>query len=40
MEWDREEWLFCFGEAGAERPTELKVGKGVYFHRFKRMEKK
>lgn len=40
MEWDGEEWLFCFGEAGAERPAELKAGKGVYFHRFKRMEKK
>ena len=38
--WDGEEWVFCFAEAGADRPTEVKAGKDLYYLRFKRMSDK
>jgi hypothetical protein len=38
--YDGDEWVFCFGEAGADRPTEVKAGKDVYYLRFKRMPDK
>ena len=38
--WEGDEWVFCFGEAGGERPTEVKAGKEVYYLRFKRMSDK
>jgi hypothetical protein len=40
VQWDGDEWVFCFGEAGADRPTEVKAGKDVYYLRFKRMSDK
>jgi hypothetical protein len=38
--WDGEEWVFCFSDAGGERPSEVKAGKDVYYLRFKRMSDK
>ncbi len=40
VKWDGDEWVFCFGEAGGERPTEVKSGKDVYYLRFKRVSDK
>lgn len=40
VEWVGDEWVFCFGDAGGERPSEVKAGKGVYYLRFKRMSEK
>jgi hypothetical protein len=40
LKWDGEEWLLCFGQANGDRPAEVKAGKGVYFHRFKRIPEK
>jgi hypothetical protein len=37
VEWDGDEWVFCFGEAGAARPAEVKAGKDVNYYRFKRL---
>jgi hypothetical protein len=36
VKWDGDEWVFCFAEAGADRPAEVKAGKDVYYLRFKR----
>lgn len=38
--WEGDEWVFCFAEAGGERPTEVKAGKEVYYLRFRRMSDK
>lgn len=40
VQWDGEEWVFCFSDAGGERPTEVKAGKDVYYLRFKKMSEK
>ncbi len=40
VSWEGDEWVFCFGESGGERPTEVKAGKDVYYLRFKRMSDK
>jgi hypothetical protein len=40
VKWDGEEWVFCFAEAGADRPAEVKAGKDVYYLRFKKLADK
>lgn len=37
-EWDGDEWLFCFGEAGADRPAKVQSGADVYLLRFRRIK--
>jgi hypothetical protein len=40
VKWDGDEWVFCFAEAGADRPAEVKAGKDVYYLRFKKLADK
>lgn len=40
VQWDGDEWVFCFADAGSERPSEVKAGKDVYYLRFKRLSDK
>jgi hypothetical protein len=38
--WEGDEWVFCFGQPGADRPAEVKAGKDVTYYRFKRLADK